>query len=1344
MLISKTKHFFLYQAITRFILCFVAVSAIPLLLFSQEDFNVRVSNFNNKDGLAHNMVHTLYPDDEGIVWIRIRGEIASYNGSAIASHQKANINQGINEIVEDKEGRLWFYNKLKKMIHRPLEISLFDKKIKKLIEIKDYPFLPEDIIDIKPKKDKGLYFYTKQNTVIDFSSREDYKIIKLEDNYQPIYYFWVKEIDNEFFFTKIKRDGQQVTYNNEGQIIESKKWERNRINLEYFPNKYWLANTPLKKDTSLTSFLLNQKELNPPIDLEDDQGFVVFYDQIRELFWYTKNKKLIGFHPVNGIQYELSLGNFVGYLNVSDMIFKEQTIWISTTNNGFYQVQFQPNIFKNYREQNFLHTRRIIKDKIGNVWFANNKGLNILDSNLNLIKTDTSGYFLSVIKDASSNIWSINGKELIKFDESQIVKESYETPNDNKNNKYIFTWCLAEDLSGNIWFANDGYLYYFDIAKKIKKFDRYNEFASIKKSIIYEIKDRDKDHLWVCSSEGLYLLNKEHGLIERYWEGGKGKYFLPARKYHNIFIDKDQVHWLATGDNGLIKWKPNFASKDAQNYWIENFNIFNGMPSNIMHGIFEDNNGYLWISSENGIIQFNKKNHYFRVFQEEDGIDHNEFNRISHYQDDQGNIYFGSTKGITIFHPDDFIIDSIPSPISILSLKKYKDDRYENYLEEYHKTETVEFENAMDHFVLKFGSINPLDKISHNYFFAFDQTNNWIPANDNSITLNNLSFGSHQLNIQKENIAGQQVGLLQMTIIVPYPFYLQSWFLISLFAGFLFLLYLINKWRIHAYKQRQIELETIVKKRTKKIEEQTTFLKHVNETKSQFFNSIAHELRNPLTLIMGSAKMIEENITNNNDRNESFKYINSVHTNSKKMLKLTEEVLTLSKLEAQPEKLYESPISLHLLMKNILKAFESAADFQKKQLVFQYNLDENILVSLDVSKFEKIINNLISNAFKYSPNYTTINLTLDRKGEDNLQVRVEDNGYGIHPDDLPHVFKPYFRSQNNKTHDPLDAKSGIGIGLALVKRLTEILKGEITIESELNKGTTVSLLFPLKILDAANLQNVVDDNFDFNHLSKENINIPNSTIDHILIVEDHKEIQQFIQGLLETRYQISLATNGKEALNLLSLNYNNSESPPISLIISDVMMPEMDGLNFLEKIKTHELWRQLPFLFLTGYSNEDFQLKAMRLGVEDYLKKPFEPQELVSRVQYLLDNKYQRDFIDKEEKTISNSSEENKWLQALKEVVNKNISNPLLDVEFLASELTIGKRQLNRRVKLLTGLTPAKFILEIRLQEARRLLENREYSSVTAVCYSVGFKTLNHFSKRFKLRFGRRPSSYFE
>lgn len=1344
---------------------------IPLILISQEDFNVH--RFTTSDGLSHNVVKKIIRDSRGMIWVATKFGINRFDGQSFLLYTEENgLESGpYNDIIEDYLGNFWFIE-LKWDFSEVQKINVFDPIQEQVIYLdnsKSYPFSFDDVKYIKVQKNNDILIYLQSHKIVKLSKGNEPKIIKLEGQYEFISDLWIfEDPSGNFHFHKKHKNQFIKSFNSSGKLLKNNSVSSQEevlkdIKLNYFPQKYWFKRKKIRPAKSKTDFILDD-QLQPFKKNEMLGSCHVVYDIRRGLFWTFQDdsRKLVAMHPTKGVLYNFNLEGLTLCNQITDLMFDENLVWISTESYGLYVIEIESKKFQTINTPILRQVRAMVKDDDDHLWVKTQNSLVIFDTSNSILKKYENGFHLkqSIIKDQRGMIWvpfdsgmDIYDKEhnLIKrfqYDQDFNLKANLDSPLSSGFYKFL-SWNLFQSKDGHIWTGSKNQIFRFDTDGVIKKHLLPDTLVSdIEKLMIYKISEKDDQLLWLVSDKGLFLFDPMEGVIELYSEEGKGKYYLPASNFQDIFIDNQGIYWIASGNAGLIKWDYHQSQKGVPIY--EHFTIDNGLPSNIIHGIYEDNQNCLWLSSESGIIQFHKESNYHNLYTTANGVAHDELNRVSHYRDKEGKIYFGGVEGITIFDPNDFKLDTTPSPIHLLSLKKFSYDQYCNYLPEYYRNGKIIFETSEDNYLITFGSGTSIDDQNERYSYTFDNQKNWIPTETHQIKLGNLTYGTHQLFIQKENLAGQRLGVLALDIFVPFPFYLQTWFLAICVFFFLGTVLLRYRYSIRKHQQRQTELEILVNERTEKIREdkeiidrQRIELQHINVSKSQFFNNIAHELRNPLTLILGPAKILKKSAVRN-ENFEDLKYINSIDVNGNKLLNLSEEISSLAKLEILPEELNYSSISLFLLMKKIVHAFEGAATFERKEFQLIYNLDKDLYLSTDVPKFEKIVNNLISNAFKYTPQGARIDVTVQSKNSEDLEVIIVDTGFGIHSEDLPFIFKPYYRSKRiQENFDPLDAKGGIGLGLPFAQKLAYLLNGEVKLLETSSKGSTFVFEMPMnKILKGGIVKeskqvgfsntNPLTDTFT----TKENAP---SKIYHILLVDDHKDIRKFIQDLLEPYYQISVASNGKEALELLNGNSSNS---PFSLMICDVMMPEMDGFQFLEKIKSHQKLKSLPLIFLTGYTNVKIQKKVLQYGIKDYITKPFHPEELFTCIKKLLSSQDQRISIKEEEIYLSSNSKDSKWIKSLEQAVKKNLENPHFDIVLLANELAISNRQLNRKVKLSTGLTPAKYIQEIRLQKARVLLESGELDSITSVSYSVGFKTPTYFAKQFKKRFGRHPSSY--
>ncbi|MEZ4965137.1 MAG: response regulator [Saprospiraceae bacterium] len=554
------------------------------------------------------------------------------------------------------------------------------------------------------------------------------------------------------------------------------------------------------------------------------------------------------------------------------------------------------------------------------------------------------------------------------------------------------------------------------------------------------------------------------------------------------------------------------------------------------------------------------------------------------------------------------------------------------------------------------------------------------------------------------------------------------------------------------FRSRQVKIQ---RKLAQDLEAMNNELKSVDEMKSRFFTNISHELRTPLTLISTPVRQFLD--THGNSLGDQGKQtLGLVHRNAGKLLSLIEELLELSQLDAGKIRLDPTPTALFSFCRQLFSSFESRAQLKNIDYQFHYEPDKDLQVLLDQRKFEKIVNNLLANALKFTPADGMVRLMVRSEavsgnassGQNiSLLLSVTDSGRGIPAEDLPHVFDRYFQTK----HKGISTEGGTGIGLALAKELAYLMQGHLTVSSEWGNGSAFQLRIPLAVTTDQQAERATPVAVSEPPVDEWGASAPSAT-EHtlglkkgkILIVEDNPDMQLLITSILADTYDCRLANNGLEAWNLLE-----REDPSVAgihLILSDVMMPEMDGYTLLERIKAHDRWRQVPAVILTARAAREDKLQALRMGVDDFLTKPFAPEELLARVDNLVSN-YQkrRAYIKRQplvddikfEKTASASQ---RWLKELEEATLYAIDKKIdLNVLYLANAMARSDRQLLRRLKAETGLSVNGYIQEIKLQYARHLLENKIYRTISEVAFSCGFNTPGYFTQLYRKRFGKAP-----
>jgi signal transduction histidine kinase/DNA-binding response OmpR family regulator len=551
-------------------------------------------------------------------------------------------------------------------------------------------------------------------------------------------------------------------------------------------------------------------------------------------------------------------------------------------------------------------------------------------------------------------------------------------------------------------------------------------------------------------------------------------------------------------------------------------------------------------------------------------------------------------------------------------------------------------------------------------------------------------------------------------------------------------------------------------------EKQAKELRTLDQLKSRFFANVSHELRTPLTLILAPIREVlgQKKFTKNTLTN-----LIVIEKNAKQLERMVNEILDLSKLDSDKMIVNTEPLNWHLFLKQTFANFESLAALRKVGFELKYEGSETLIAAVDRLKLETIFNNLLSNAFKFTPNDGLITIR-GGTADEYLWAEVEDTGRGISTEDLPYIFNRFYQTKNQNQA----AEGGTGIGLALVHELITLLNGKVEVKSEQGKATTFRLELPLEEKNEAVLlkntvnhsENIIGEEAHFlNEIEEKKAEqLSDNTI---LLVEDNIDLSIFIQGVLEEYYTVITAYNGQEALEQLA------KSPNIELVISDVMMPIMDGFELLKQLKTSKGYKNLPVIMLTARASLNDKLKALRIGVDDYLTKPFIKEELLARIENLLRNAQGRkdvltyeleeievitpiisteivsktvtDTVEKLEEltTLENTEEDlatQKWLDDLEQVVLKNIELSEFSIDGVATEMFMSKRQLYRKIKEHIGTTPLKYVKTYKLNYARDLLENRKVNSVKAAAYSIGYPSTIYFGREFKKEFGRVPSDY--
>ncbi|MEN0005913.1 MAG: ATP-binding protein [Bacteroidota bacterium] len=868
------------------------------------------------------------------------------------------------------------------------------------------------------------------------------------------------------------------------------------------------------------------------------------------------------------------------------------------------------------------------------------------------------------------------------------------------------------------------------------------------KSIIHDMQASSNEILWLATNEGLYKVNLINGEVKHYG-------YTPDFEDHRILViheDRRGHLWLGTVSRGIQVFDP----QKEEVYQV--INETDGLSNNIVVGILEDEDGDIWAATYNGLSLVSPKGKVITILKKKDGLLHNEFNRYAHFKSQDGMLFFGGVNGINILNPQlvkQQLKSSQSTNIYTTQLTYYDAKKEQTtYLRNYVPHTTPLNLTAEQRFLtVNVGMSNYGNSATNRFAYRLaGLQDDWnYMESEHIIRLPNLPSGNYQLEIAGIDHNGNWTSnTIQIPIRAKEFFYRQSWFYVLCAMPFLIFAFLwIRRLRYEKYRLKQEVYKRTLKIRQDKelIQQQANELQQLDQMKSRFFANISHDLRTPITLISGPAELLaeEEYIQ---AKGAFHKAVLTISKNSKRLLGLIDEILDLARLESKTVKLHEEIISVMAFTQSIFDTYSLEAQRKKVQLDLIVEVEDAMKLLVDPNRLEKILNNLLSNALKFTTPGDNIQLRIS-KDQEQIIFEVADTGRGIPAEDLPHVFERFFQSKNPH----LVQTSGSGIGLSLCQDFAKLMKGSLTVNSTFGQGSTFRLNLPVKdYANASPSRHAKTPKRSNTQTLKLPNSLPpkrsNSSTFRVMIVEDNLEVQGFLQQLLAPHYEIITFDDGQEALDFLVSQ--KGKPLPVDLILSDINMPRLDGYGLIDAIKKEEPWRQLPMIMLTARLQEHSKLQALRMGVDDYLTKPFSPTELKVRIANILGNyqkrlAYQQEYLKIDPAFETTRSADQVWLEELEKYTLAALSQQIdLTASYLAQQMHISERKIARKTKLLTGLTIGRYIQEVKLQKARHLLEQRTFETIAEVGFACGFKSRSYFTKVFTEYFGKSPSNYLE
>ena len=1340
-------------------------------------------HFTVAEGLPENSVRCILQDHLGYMWFGTQNGLVRYDGYNMKVYlPEPNDSLSISyrdicSIYEDKSGTLWIgtphgglnrFNRaaetFTRFIHSPNDSTSVTSNY---------------VLNINEDKEGRLFIGTDKSLDLFNPQSGSFKSIYTQDK---IYLrAFIEDSLTGNFYVAIKN--RIMIYDPEKEILKKNdglkiNFELGNINSFFQSNdgSIWIGHSGgLAKFNSLRNtienYQLNNSDKNRSENnilnlTEDKNGFIWATNGYQD--WETA-LGLICFDPQlekfkkfrhNDRDKNDRAGNRVW------SIYYDHTgiLWIGTWGYGLDKWDSRKQKFKLFthdpadpQKNRFNTVYSISEDPAGVIWFTTNKGIysfNSFSNKFNHYKFDSKNNGAKALYIENSNtIWfGADGKGLGKFNPSNVTFKFYSNdPDDSTTISNNDVHYIQPDGKYILWLGTAYGLNKFD--KSSGKFIRYvhdpNNNKSISSYTVFQVlKDRNGT-FWMGTNEGgLNKFNSADGTFNSFQLtiGSRFTTVIP------IYEDKKGNFWIGTYRSGL-----HFFDREKETS-VYNITEKDGLANNLVSSILEDDKGNLWIGTNNGLSKFNPKNKDINNYYNSGGFESNSYYPWSSYKTSAGEMLFGTFDGFIMFHPDSIKDDPIPPQVVISNVSLFNEPdkklKFNGFISELKELNLSYNENDLrfDYVGLHYGDPS---KNRYKYMLeGFDD--DWVDAGtQRNATYTNLDAGEYVFRVKACNCDGvwNEEGA-SLKIIIPPPFW-ATWWAYTLYVLFgLFVLYSIRRYELNrTYLKNQVKLDEV------KLKER----EETDRMKSRFFANISHEFRTPLTLILGPS----ENIITEAPSENATKQAGAIKRNANRLLALINQLLDLSKLEAGKLELKASKGNIVPFIKGITMSFESVAEGKDIPLKVKSSGDE-IELYFDKEKMTKIMTNLLSNAFKFTQYGGNITVSIN-EGDNAVKIKVKDTGQGIPEEELPKLFDRFYQVDSSQTRE----HEGTGIGLALTKELVELHHGTITVDSKLGNpdkvGTgwtefTVTLpigrkhlkdeeiieesviLTPDKVGGKNLIEPLMDDFIKVDSLP--NISQHDSEVNDdkniVLVVEDNADVREFIKDSLGSDFQIEEASNGEQGVR-------KAEQIIPDLIISDIMMPKMDGNELTKRLKNDEKTSHIPIILLTAKSEQQSKLEGLETGADDYLTKPFDTKELLIRINNLISirrklrEKYSKgDFVPvkkSEEKKLSNLEE--KFMSKVLEVIENHLSEEEFSIEEFGKEVGMSRMQLHRKLKALSGKSASNYLRSVRLNKAKKMIEEQK-GNISEIAYSVGFASPQYFTRSFKEEFGFPPSDVLE
>lgn len=1322
--------------------------------------NNAIKHISVKEGLSNNYITDVTQDGQGFIWIATESGLNRFDGKNITVFNKSIseiVSNELNTLLYDhKENNLWIGSQRD-------GISILNLSTHKFTNLTSRDVLStNDVTHLSHAADGGIWI-THYHAGIEYLDRKTNKIVHLIN--------CTKNGNNtqNWYSADDGKGNLYVGHANDGLSIIDIKSRTIQKNITHNP----LNQNSLPSNTVRTIYIDSRNN----VWIGTSNGLALFNPQTEECINFRhdpSNPKSIAANYVHTIR---------------EM--RDGTLWISTDMEGVSILNLNnitlldpKNIkFKNLsnkkgnKELSSPNVRDIFQDSFDNIWIGHHgRGLDLIGNKQPLFSTITTTKdrqntnidkpILALYIDENQNLWAGSESEILKYNWDRLLGTIDITNFLNNTNTNTYITCVKKDRNETVWFGtsngeifqinpenekitpvtidktadyiyclhenNDGTMWVGTL-KGVFSY-KNNEFIEnttlnqqlIDKTVFSIIKDNE-ERLWIGTfGKGIFIFDSNNKLIDnKVKENG-----FCSNAINHLFKDSRGGIWAATR-NGVAHFH------DGTNFTV--YDEKNGLINAFARAVQEDNQGNIWISTNTGISHWDRASHHFNNYNHQDGAPIGDFTNGCVSIDKRGNIYFGSVNGLCRVNPMELSnTPQVTAPVQIIECRSLS-KQFENESNEVLTTNddnTIELPFNKNSLRISFSNPDFAQNEQVEYACLMEGLdNNWYNTQgDNQVTFRNIPPGSYKFKIKSrlKNQQWDEANIASLSFVIKPPIWL-SWYAKLIYIIIITTIVIAI---FRNYKNR-IKLRTTLEWERRDSQSK----QELNNERLKFYTNITHELRTPLTLILGPLEDLE---TDEKLPSEYAGKIKTINSSAKRLLNLINQVLDFRKTETQNKVLSVSKGNLSNLVTEIGTNYKNL--IRNKDVSIELDIENsNNDILFDAEIITTILNNLLSNAVKYTTK-GTIKLSLNTINDDGRpysEIKVTDTGYGIAESDLPRIFDRYYQAKGKHQ------ASGSGIGLALVKSLAEIHNAQLSVESTLGEGTTFTLRLSVDDTYPAMNHNIIATEQAVSTDNNNSTNRENNKIDNqvILIIEDDVDIRNYIASSLSKDYKTLTATNGLEGWQLTLQHIPN-------IIVSDVMMPEMDGFELCSKIKEDMRTSHIPVILLTAKDTNTDKEEGYESGADSYLTKPFSAKLLRSRIENLLE--LRRKLADKigliakgniiiddriEDETLKINKLDTDFLDKLTQIIENNIDIEELDITFIKEKMNMSYSTFYRKVKGLTGITPNEFVRKVRLKNSLKLLKSESYQ-ISEVAYMSGFNDVVYFRKCFKDEYGMAPSDY--